>query len=234
MKNKEKRIRLLSGGLQVRALPGGPSNQRLSPSNLLYSPMCSDRNGHRNGHRESGCMLVYVVGWSPDGPVKVGVARSVQRRIEGLQAGCPFRLVALAEVAGGAHAYAIEYWSHRDLRDFRMQREWFNCPAVEAAKVVQAWADAFHKRALSPPALGPDRSAAAYYAVAATESKARTYIQRRDHLTIPVSEIRMAYARGEATVRDIAAQFGVCARTVYRVCAPTSRRANQASEEASP
>lgn len=65
---------------------------------------------------------VYFIQCGEGGPIKIGMAVNVQRRLELLQTGCPHLLTVLAAVAGDR---ATERAFHERFVDLRMRGEWF-------------------------------------------------------------------------------------------------------------
>jgi hypothetical protein len=72
--------------------------------------------------------FVYVVQGQKTSPVKVGVARKVQSRLDVLQTGNPEELHALYAFPGG---HELEHQLHRKLKPYRMHGEWFRAAALE-------------------------------------------------------------------------------------------------------
>ncbi|HYF40909.1 MAG TPA: GIY-YIG nuclease family protein [Ramlibacter sp.] len=68
-------------------------------------------------------MPVYFIREAPDGPVKIGHATNVARRLSSLQGGNPRRLEVIRVVAGGAH---VERWLHKQFDAARIRLEWFS------------------------------------------------------------------------------------------------------------
>jgi hypothetical protein len=71
----------------------------------------------------------YFIGWK-GGPVKIGRAYTVKRRLLELQSGCPYRLHVWAITSLETHS---EPRLHRRFHKHRMMGEWFAWhPAIEA------------------------------------------------------------------------------------------------------
>lgn len=66
----------------------------------------------------------------PDGPIKVGIAKNVKKRLETIRTHCPYEIRLLAAIPGGR---ARERELHAALSDYRMRGEWF---AADARPVV--------------------------------------------------------------------------------------------------
>lgn len=76
---------------------------------------------------------LYVIGWDPAGPVKVGVSVNPASRVRSLQTGCPYKLRVLATghvahkaVLRGYAAREVEAYAHRQLAAKRLEGEWFD------------------------------------------------------------------------------------------------------------
>jgi hypothetical protein len=83
-----------------------------------------------------GC--IYVIAWSPDGPVKIGKARKPDIRLTELQCGCPYKLKVMHHGQRHPSGLAtIESRIHASLADKRMHREWFNISVAEATKAIR-------------------------------------------------------------------------------------------------
>ena len=68
---------------------------------------------------ESG---VYFVSAGCDGPIKIGYAKNVSKRIQRMQVDCPYELVIMAVLKGGR---GLEKEIHRRFATCRIQGEWF-------------------------------------------------------------------------------------------------------------
>jgi hypothetical protein len=66
--------------------------------------------------------VVYFIQAGNDGPIKIGVTRSLDIRLPMLQTGSPYLLVVLATINGG---HELESAYHRALCHHRMRSEWF-------------------------------------------------------------------------------------------------------------
>lgn len=79
---------------------------------------------------------VYVLK-SEAGPVKVGIAKNVAMRAQGLSQQQPFS-VAVVEIFQTNKAREIEALAHKLLRAHRIRGEWFNVSAEKAVEAVKA------------------------------------------------------------------------------------------------
>lgn len=86
---------------------------------------------------------VYCIGWQEIGPVKVGIASDVQRRIRELQPGSPFTLLEFYSEEMKGHQWTdkdcrhLENVIHERLRFVRLTGEWFACPVMDAIRLIQ-------------------------------------------------------------------------------------------------
>jgi hypothetical protein len=78
-------------------------------------------------------MQLYAIGWSEQGPLKLGRSSDPQARLSALQTGCPYTLKVLATGHIVRRMYsrhwgglAIERALHRQLKDKRIRGEWFD------------------------------------------------------------------------------------------------------------
>jgi hypothetical protein len=90
---------------------------------------------HWNGANDKG---VYVVG-APGFPVKIGIAKDVERRLPAIQTGCPapLKVYLFQDGLPSGAARQIEKMAHRILHDRRMAGEWFDVDWREARALVQ-------------------------------------------------------------------------------------------------
>jgi DNA-binding XRE family transcriptional regulator len=79
--------------------------------------------------------VVYFIQAGAGGPIKIGIAANLQRRIATLQTGCPEPLVVLGTIAGGP---LEEARLHAHLRAFRIRGEWFKPSELVLSTVQQA------------------------------------------------------------------------------------------------
>lgn len=79
-------------------------------------------------------MHIYIIG-SNDGPYKVGVAASVEKRLRALQTGNPQRLLIHYQIPSRDkfNPFAVEKSVHSRLSEYRMAGEWFSC-SISTAK----------------------------------------------------------------------------------------------------
>lgn len=71
---------------------------------------------------------VYFIRMGRKGPVKIGTAKNVQKRVETLQTGNPSKLsiIAVLPIEGRGRAELIERWLHGKYKSERIRGEWFN------------------------------------------------------------------------------------------------------------
>lgn len=127
-------IGLLSGGPQVRVLPGGPDFNHLVPrysARMRYTPMGV-------GTKMGTAMIIYVIGSAADGPLKIGMSANPQARVSELQTGHASRLRVWVtfHATSRQHARAVEKAVHASLRDKRSSGEWFRVTVAEAAAAI--------------------------------------------------------------------------------------------------
>jgi hypothetical protein len=70
---------------------------------------------------------IYFVQAGPGGPVKIGRAHDVTRRLQTLQTASAVRLILLGSIPGGAR---VESRLHQEWRRLRLQGEWFRPDAA--------------------------------------------------------------------------------------------------------
>lgn len=80
---------------------------------------------------------LYVIGASPDGPVKLGISATPERRVSELQTGHADRLQLFHSEPIGEKARLFERLLHRDIRYLRMVGEWFNMTVADAIQHVK-------------------------------------------------------------------------------------------------
>lgn len=153
--------------------------------------------------------VVYFIQAGADGPIKIGVASNLRRRVQMLQTGCPVPLVVLAITDGGREKEVELHLAHRaDL----VRGEWFKpSPAVlasvEAARPVQAHR-AFTPLAERRMALGLSQGELAAMfgisqgAISRAENAERP--SRRYELAIELLELRKKAAAAEPEKADAA------------------------------
>lgn len=67
---------------------------------------------------------LYFIQAETGGPVKIGLAQSIESRIETFQVGCPFRLVCLGQISNGSKR--LEQAVHKQFANYRLHGEWFS------------------------------------------------------------------------------------------------------------
>lgn len=81
---------------------------------------------------------MYVIGASPDGPVKLGISANPDRRLSELQTGHAHRLqVYHCEAVNTDKARLLERLLHRDVGYLRTIGEWFDLTVEHAIAHVQ-------------------------------------------------------------------------------------------------
>lgn len=72
----------------------------------------------------SFCRVVYFVQSVSGGPIKIGTAKHVPKRLEELQIGHPEKLIVLGVLEGGSQ---VEMRIHRFFARLWLRGEWFQC-----------------------------------------------------------------------------------------------------------
>ena len=72
-------------------------------------------------------ICVYFIQSGNVGPVKIGVAKNVQKRLDALQTGNHMELKLITKIIceGMVHAYAMEKKFHRKFKKYHIRGEWF-------------------------------------------------------------------------------------------------------------
>lgn len=73
-------------------------------------------------------MYLYFIRSGRSGPIKIGVAKNVESRMDNLQTGNPIQLILIAKMKcdGKAHAYNLEAYLHKIYRNRKIRGEWFS------------------------------------------------------------------------------------------------------------
>jgi hypothetical protein len=80
--------------------------------------------------------FVYVIG-SEDGPKKIGIAKSIQKRLGQIKCGSPNAVSILAERSMSRQvAFAVEHLVHAVLGKHRLSGEWFDVPSDIATATI--------------------------------------------------------------------------------------------------
>lgn len=66
---------------------------------------------------------VYFIQWAHGGPIKIGRAKNVSRRLASHQVSSPYEIVLLCMIE--AHNFALEKKIHYHFDDYRIRGEWF-------------------------------------------------------------------------------------------------------------
>lgn len=71
---------------------------------------------------------VYFVQSGKTGPIKIGISRNIEKRLETMQTGNPnlLRLLFCIEADSRGHAREIECWLHRRFKSQHIRGEWFS------------------------------------------------------------------------------------------------------------
>lgn len=79
-------------------------------------------DGHPHSLADDGSCRVYFAQVRDDGPIKIGVTRSPERRVVQLQEQCPYPVELLCAVRGGALSERVIHAMHTE---FHIRGEWF-------------------------------------------------------------------------------------------------------------
>lgn len=94
----------------------------------------------------SETVYVYIIaakeGETLQSPVKVGVSRSPQSRLENLQTACPFELAFAATFAFPSRSIALNFEDcfHSLQKEHKLRGEWFDMPPHKAVSVARLYA----------------------------------------------------------------------------------------------
>ena len=81
--------------------------------------------------------IIYAIGWQRQGPIKIGFAANILKRLDGLQTGSPYRLrVWFGAVVPAEKAVDLEVAAHNILLADQMIGEWFDVAAHEARAAI--------------------------------------------------------------------------------------------------
>ncbi len=88
-------------------------------------------------------MYVYFIqsGHDKKAPVKIGVAKNIQRRLEALQTANYEKLLLIAQIecANRAEAYNIESYLHKELSNRNIRGEWFATCMRRVDDLMKKW-----------------------------------------------------------------------------------------------
>jgi hypothetical protein len=84
------------------------------------SPQHLDGDDNESLLRDDGT-FTYFIQAGPDGPVKIGIADDVEKRLKELQTGCPHDLRIIGRIKGN-----VESRLHEIFDQFRLRGEWFS------------------------------------------------------------------------------------------------------------
>lgn len=77
---------------------------------------------------------VYCIQSTDGGPVKIGKARSVEKRLAALQTAHPYKLTVIATIQNGGRE--MERKLHRRFADRRLNGEWFDIAKTEVEAAI--------------------------------------------------------------------------------------------------
>lgn len=84
---------------------------------------------------------IYFIQRGQDGPIKIGIAKDVGKRLSDLQVGCPEKLRVLAQFQ--TSSIRAEYYMHSEFAHLRLGGEWFRADPelVDFARSVRGKRD---------------------------------------------------------------------------------------------
>lgn len=109
-------------------------------------------------------------------PVKIGVTKDLQRRINQLQTGCPFEIkyIIILKMVSDKQAYKMEKVYHQSFKRERMMGEWFQ-PRVKNSKL---WLSLLQKAQLQVQTGDVDSSMYLYKSQLLTYSKKNQVVHK--------------------------------------------------------
>ena len=97
--------------------------------------------------------VLYFIGASFDGPIKIGISNNPEVRLGALQTGNHQELLVLLETERFSvdMALSLETSIHKALEGYRIRGEWFRCHAGLAARALKEHFDAGKQPAAEKP-----------------------------------------------------------------------------------
>lgn len=82
--------------------------------------------------------VVYIIHWSFDGPVKIGISSMLNQRLYDLQVASPYKLKVFKQfkTTSRQQSLIIENWAHERLKAFQMEGEWFSVTPEQAEQTI--------------------------------------------------------------------------------------------------
>ena len=88
-------------------------------------------------------MYVYFIrsGYDKKPPIKIGVAKNIERRLNSLQTANPEKLTLIAsiECSSRSEAFNIESYLHNELNNRKIRGEWFTTCMRRVDKIMKKW-----------------------------------------------------------------------------------------------
>jgi len=88
-------------------------------------------------------MYVYFIqsGTERKAPIKIGVAKNIERRLNALQTANPEKLTVIASIkcSNRLEAYNIESYLHRQLSNRKIRGEWFATCMRRVDRIMKKW-----------------------------------------------------------------------------------------------
>ena len=82
---------------------------------------------------------IYFIRCGKKGPIKIGYAKDVEKRMADLQIGNPYQLflIAAVPVKSMAHGKQVEKWLHQRFKTQHIRGEWFR-PTIKLKPIFRA------------------------------------------------------------------------------------------------
>lgn len=80
-------------------------------------------------------MFIYIFGNNAEGYYKIGISENPNKRLGGVQVGCPFPLEIIKTFETN-QAKELESKVHKRLKEFNSSGEWFKLPKLELIKII--------------------------------------------------------------------------------------------------
>lgn len=100
----------------------------------------SDAKKRNKRHCKKHTVIYLVAAGSEEGkyPVKIGVTRSLERRLSNLQTGNPYKITLLAQLLVPNNiAYKVESEIHKRLGQYLMRGEWYLLEKEQTHRLIQ-------------------------------------------------------------------------------------------------
>jgi hypothetical protein len=127
--------------LEVPAIPQKLRTRRAAESDAAVNSAVSNVFFRRLleiklERRQKPLQHVYFAQSVDGGPIKIGCAVDVEKRLKSIQVGSPTKIVLLGVIMGGGHKKELEL--HKRFASQRMESEWFAVSEELLAEIYQA------------------------------------------------------------------------------------------------